>query len=250
MSETAAPSTYVAHAHHGVRLQPGSRASAQGSGGNAAPASLDELIAARPSRVFETGPRLQLVPARLYRDDDRVSYLQGMYPTSATARTGALALPRLDAVGVFERHEGLPDEVYTGDHVAGLFLAAAAALARAHPDHALAFFAEDTLWLALTRRGQTIFLQAHRVISDVDAVFYVAAHLQHFGRMRESTTVVLGGRIAPGGSLHRQLSIYFPVCALAEALAGAPDAADADEAAALDLLRAYEWGLQTLTFAD
>ncbi len=239
---------HIAHAELGLRFLNSAAPELQGFDVSAE--TLDELIDARPTHVFEIGHRWQVVPAKLFRYEDRLSYLRGLYPGLQEEQVGVLQLPTLDAFGVFDRHDAIPDELFSGNHVAELFLAASMRLSGKFPEHAIAFFIDDKVWLLLSRAGRIVFVQAHRIVSDTDAVFYVAAHLQHFGLLRETTTLFVGGRISALGSLHRQLSIYFEVVDLAEALPsyaqkGALDPIDT----AVSLLLAYQWGLRSLTLA-
>ena len=237
--------SHIAHAQHGLHVNSIQPQSPQGYA--VSTETIEELIGACPVHVFETGYRWQLVPARLFRYEDRVSYLRSVYPLLHEDQVGTTELPELQAVGVFDRHDAIPDELFSGNHVVELFLAASMRLAEEHPNHALAFFVDRQIWLLLSREARIVFVQPHRIVSDEDAVFYIAAHLQHFGLMRERCRLMVGGRISSLGSLHRQLSIYFEVDDLETALQACAGATAHDlQDQAVALLRAYQWGLRTL----
>lgn len=200
--------------------------------------SLADVTALRPGSVFETGHRWQLVPAKLYRYEDRHVYLRERYPLVPHDAVGALALPELAAVGVFDCHPELPESLHSGNHVAELLLHALRTLAGDADTAAVAFFIESTCWFALARAGEVVALDNFVVNAETDAVFYAAALLEHYGVKREDCPLVVGGTIAPDGQLYRQLTIYFDLRPLAEEL-GRHRAA-----AAHDLLVAYEQSLR------
>ena len=200
--------------------------------------TLADVTDLRPGSVFETGHRWQLIPAKLYRYEDRHVYLRNRYPLVPHEAVGALALPELDAVGVFDRHPELPDSLHSGNHVAELLLHALLALAGPERSVAVAFFIESTCWFALARAGEVVALDNFAVNAEVDAVFYAAALLEHYGVAREDCPLVAGGMIAPDGQLYRQLSIYFDLRDLDGELARPP------VAPAHELLLAYEASLR------
>lgn len=200
-------------------------------------APLAEVSSIRPGSLFESGQHWQMVPSRLYRYEDRHEYLRGIYPTVSKEKVGVLSIPKLQAMGIFNRQEGVSDDLYSGNHVAELLLAGSFALAEESQDHALAFFFKDLFWLILNRQGQVVFVQAQPIQSDTDAVFFIAAHLQHFGLIRESCPLFVGGQISTEGQLYRQLSIYFDLSLMANHLRH-------DQGAAVQLLLAYGACLQ------
>lgn len=201
--------------------------------------SIADVEALRPGSVFETGHRWQLVPAKLYRYEDRHLYLRERYPLVPHDAVGALALPELEAVGVFDRHPELPESLHSGNHVAELLLDALRTLAADTHTAAVAFLIESTCWFALARAGEIVALDNFVVNAETDAVFYAAALLEHYGAKREECPLVVGGTIAPDGQLYRQLTIYFDLRPLAEELARFP------ATPALDLLVAYERSLRS-----
>lgn len=187
--------------------------------------TLDDVADLRPGSVFETGHRWQLVPAKLYRYEDRHVYLRERYPLVSDESVGALALPQLEAVAVFDRHPALPESLHSGNHVAELVLDALGVLARAGGHVAVAFFIGPVCWFALSRGGEVVALDNFSVNAEPDAVFYAAALLGHYGVAREECPLVVGGTIAPDGQLYRQLSIYFDLLNLADVLAERPQGA-------------------------
>ena len=234
-------STHIAHAREAWQIDTDASASASSRSLAAKSETLEELLAAQPERIFETGSRWQIIPAKLFRYEDRLTYLRGSFPALQAEQIAVLPLPSLAAVALFDRHSGLPEPVASGNHVAELFLAASTLIAADQPNHAIAFFIEDKLWLILAREGRTVFVHAHRILSDTDAVFYIAADLQHFGLLRQATTLFVGGHILPLGSLYRQLTIYFEVVDLADAF----DHAERSSSE-VELLLAYQRGLRSL----
>ena len=206
--------------------------------------TLDDVADLRPGSVFETGHRWQLVPAKLYRFEDRRVYLRERYPLVADQRIGALALPQLDAVAVYDRHPELPDSLHSGNHVAELVLDALRVLARAGDSVAVAFFIGPICWFALAREGEVVALDNFAVNADTDAVFYAAALLSHYGVPREECPLAVGGTIAADGQLHRQLSIYFDLHNLGALLTGAA------QGAPQELLLAYGRSLRQQPLAS
>ena len=184
------------------------------------------------------------MPAKLYRFEDRHVYLRERYPLVADQRIGALALPQLDAVAVYDRHPDLPESLHSGNHVAELVLDALRVLSRAGDSVAVAFFIGAICWFALTREGEVVALDNFAVNADTDAVFYAAALLSHYGVPREECPLATGGTIAADGQLYRQLSIYFDLHDLRTLLAGAP------QGAPQELLLAYGRSLRQQPLAS
>ena len=200
--------------------------------------TLADVAVLRPGSVFETGHRWQLVPAKLYRFEDRHVYLRDRYPLVAHDTVGALALPDIGAVGVFDRHPDVPESLHSGNHVAELLLAALRAVAGDDGTVALAFFVDRVCWFLLAREGEVVALDNFAVNAETDAVFYAAALLEHYGVERVGCPLLFGGTIAVASPLHRQLAIYFDLHELSEVLAGRPPTP------AHDLLRAYARSLR------
>lgn len=173
--------------------------------------SLPELANSRPGTVFETGSRWQLVPAKLYRYEDRATYLQGLYPFVNPDHIGVITLPHIDAMGIFDRNSNLGNSLYSGNHIAELFIEAALKLINVESTFAFVFFHEKVLWLSLVREEKFLLLQSFRFSSKSDAVFYISAILDQYGIRRENCPLFVGGMISADSMLHDQLSIYFDV---------------------------------------
>ena len=184
--------------------------------------TVDGLARERPGTVFESGHRWQMVPARLYRYEDRYYYLRGRYPTVPADRVGVASLPRLGAMGVYDRHAELSEELYGGHHVAELLLAASQHLTPTASTHALAYVLGEWCWVVLVREGRTLYVQPARLAAPADAVFAVASTLQHFGVRPAACPLYLGGGVAPDGQTWRALSVYFDLRELPAALGSPP----------------------------
>ena len=152
----------------------------------------------------------------------------------ASEHIGTVDLPQLEATGVYDRHALLERSLYTGNHVVELFVHASGVLAKHHPDHALVFFAVRRAWVVISSRAKPVMITNFNYDSAQDAVFYLAAYLDHYGMEREACPLVVGGLIGREGQLLRELSIYFNLTYLDEQLsAGA-------QGLGCDLLLAYE----------
>ncbi len=196
--------------------------------------TFDELKQSRPGTVFESGARWQMIPSKLYRHEDREVYVQELHPTLGSAQIGVIALHELEAMGIFDREPQLDESLYSGNHLAELHLDAATSLSAAMNEVCLVFFQPQAFWVTLLRGGRVILYQSFRYSGEADAVFYIAALLQHYGLERDQCPVVVGGAVVEGSLLQRQLTIYFDLFPLAE-IAGGIAASPA-----LRLLLAYE----------
>ena len=171
--------------------------------------SVQNLTKTRPGTIFETGSRWQLVPTKLYRYEDRASYLKGLYPYLDPENVGVVTLPQIDAMGVFDRNTLLDYSLYSGNHIAELLLDTTERLKLQTPTFALVFFYESALWLIVLREGKLAICQTFRYQSESDAVFYIAALMKQYGIIRQHCPLYAGGMISRDSQLHRHLAIYF-----------------------------------------
>ena len=176
----------------------------------------------RPGTVFETSFRWQLVPSKLYRYEDRQVYLNQKYPLVHPDSVGVSALPELQAMGIFDRNLEVPKSLYSGNHIAELFVHTANQLSKRLPNLGFAYFIDQHCWIVLVRQNQVVLVQAEGCQVDADAVFHIAAMLEQFGLDRDSTPIFTGGMIAEEGQLYRQLKIYFDIRNLDDELAAGP----------------------------
>ncbi len=186
---------------------------------------LEALGIERPGTVFETSFRWQLVPAKLYRYDDRQLYLRNKHPLVTLGNIGVSAMPELKAMGVYYRNVRVPVSLYSGNHIAELFVHTANQLSKRQPHLGLAYFIDQHCWMILVRQNQVVLVQAEKCHTDADAVFHLAAMLDHYGLDRHSTPIFTGGMISEEGQLYRQLRIYFDIRNLDEELAAGPHTA-------------------------
>ena len=223
MQSLAAPTVGIAHGEEVLRftrLPPeGTAADPEGAGlGYAAEVAPLATAAERPHEsLFETGPKLALIPERLYRFEDRRDYLLGAYP-NVSAEVGVVDVPSVGALGIFERDARVPSGADAGHHVVQLFVGTADELRTRHPDFAIAFFTGPHLWVVLYRGGQLAAVEGRGSRASADAVFHLASRYEHFGLDRAAVPLFLAGAVAPDGELDRQLRIYFSVAYLREAL--------------------------------
>jgi len=195
------------------------------------------LNSERPGTVFETSFRWQLVPTKLYRYEDRQLYLRQKYPLVHPESIGVCALPELQAMGVFDKNLSVPESLFSGNHIAELFVHTANQLSKRQPSLGLIYFIDHLCWIVLVRQGQIVLVQAESCQVDADAVFHVAAMLKHFGLDRDSTPIYAGGMITEEGQLYRQLKIYFDIRNLIDELAAGPHTAP------IELLLAHQKAL-------
>ncbi|MFK8056734.1 MAG: DUF3822 family protein [Saprospiraceae bacterium] len=186
---------------------------------------LDFLIRDRPGTVFETSFCWQLVPAKLYRYEDRHLYLKQKHPLVNPESIGVSAMPELQGMGVFNRNLHVPESLYSGNHIAELFVHTANQLSKRMPNLGLTYFIDQHCWIVLIRQNQVVLVQAEACRNDADAVFHVAAMLEQYGLERDSTPIFTGGMIAEEGQLYRQLRIYFDIRNLDDELAAGPHTA-------------------------
>lgn len=199
---------------------------------------LSDLNRERPGTVFETGFRWQLVPNKLYKYEDRAFYLSQKYPLVHPKSIGVSALSELQGMGVFERNLDVPESLYSGNHIAELFVHTANQLSRRLPNLGLTYFIDQHCWILLIRQSQVVFIQAEQCKVDADAVFHIASMLAQFGLDRASTPIFTGGMIGQQGQLYRQLKIYFDVRNLDDELAAGPHTAP------IELLLAHQKALR------
>ena len=201
-----------------------------------------QLKRTRPATVFDIASRLQLVPRKLFRHEDRVAYMRGQYPMVSPDKVATVMLPLLDAVGVYERTDASPDAIPTGHHVAELLLARVVTLMASSTSTLAALFViRDAMWIVLAKRGEVSYLQTHHLAGAEDAVFYVKAMMEQYGLEAATTPVFAGGSFTAEGQLGRLLSIYFDVRELTSVGA---NQSPAGELGAHELLAAYEHALR------
>ncbi len=191
--------------------------------------------------VYETCRAWQMVPERLFRREDCGKYFSASTPKVEQYEFAVVRLPSLGAVGVFP--EGSSESADSGvdpHHVAELFLAAADTIAHERSGFGLAFFVGQVMWLLLHRDGQVVFFSSQHVDVAADAVFFLAAHYQHFGLDRVECPVYVGGAVSVEGELHRKMSIYFDLIPLEGELHKAPPASNPST----ELLLAYSAALR------
>lgn len=192
----------------------------------------------RPGTVFETSFRWQLVPTNLYRFEDRHLYLKQKYPLVHPGSIGVCAMPELQAMGVFNRDLQVPESLYSGNHIAELFVHTVKQLSKRQPNLGFVYFIDQQCWILLVRQSQVVLVQAEACKVDADAVFHIAAMLEQFGLERDSTPIFTGGMIAEEGQLYRQLKIYFDIRNLDDELAAGPHTAP------IELLLAHQKALR------
>ena len=203
MQSLAAPTVAIAHGGEVLRFT-------KRSGGGYDTQALPISAAAEHAHqsVFETGTKLALVPERLYRFEDRRDYLAGAYPTVSPA-VGVAAVGAVGALAVFEHDRAIPAGADVGHHLVQLLVNTGEDLRRLRSEFALAFFLGTDLWLMLYREGNLALAEGKPYRGEADAIFHVASRMQHFGLDRAQTPLFLAGAIAEGGTLDRQLGIYF-----------------------------------------
>jgi len=192
----------------------------------------------RPGTIFETGFKWQLVPNKLYKYEDRSVYLSQKFPLVNPSSIGVSALSELQGMGVFERNFDVPESLYSGNHIAELFVHTANQLSKRLPNLGFAYFIDKHCWILLVRQKQIVFIQAETCKVDADAVFHIASMLEQFGLERAATPIFTGGMIAEQGQLYRQLKIYFDVRNLGDELAAGPHTAP------VELLLAHQKALR------
>ncbi len=211
--------------------------SANPTGARVDPSAVD---ADAPPVYYETTRHWQMVPTRLYREADAAAYLLNAPGLAPSKRYAHVELQRLNAIGVFATTVGNAPAHATPHHVAELFLAAGYALSVGQQGFGVGFFVGRVLWLMLYRKGKLVYLASQYVDVDADAIFYLAAHYQHFGLDREACPLYVAGSLLESGQLYRQLSIYFDLRSLPRALRDATAELPAD----LALLLAYDEALR------
>jgi len=194
----------------------------------------------RPGTVFETSASWQLVPAKLYRYEDRHVYLRLKHPLVHPDNVGVNAMPELQGMGVFSRNKHVPESLYSGNHIAELFVHTANQLRKRLPNLGLAYFIDQQCWIVLVRQNHVVLVQSETCQNDADAVFHIAAMLEQYGLSRDSTPVFIGGMVETTGQLYRQLKIYFDIRNLDDELAAGPHTAP------IELLLAYQNALREL----
>lgn len=246
MQSLATPIVAVAE-QAGAYLFTREHVSGGGVGFAARSVALAELPRLRPGSVFETGRRWQMVPSKLYRYDDRASYLRERYPQVAAERIGVLPLPSLGAMALFDRSAAVADNLYSGNHLVELLLDGVLDAAPATDTYALAYFVEEAMWLVLVRDGRVYVVDSHPCRSGADAVFFAGAQYRQYALERAECPLVVGGSIGDGSQLRRDLEVYFDVRDLAADLLG-PTAAR-ERTAASRLLLAYEHAQRSIPHA-
>ena len=199
---------------------------------------LSALKIERPGTVFETSFRWQLVPAKLYRYEDRQLYLRNKHPLVNLANIGVSTISELQAMGVYDRNVQVPVSLYSGNHIAELFVHTANQLSKRLPNLGVAYIIGKHCWIILVRQHQVVLVQAEHCQVDADAVFHLAAMLEQFGLDRHSTPIFTGGMISEEGQLYRQLKIYFDIRNLDDELAAGPHTAP------VELLLAHQTALR------
>ncbi len=189
---------------------------------------------------YEASRQWELVPRRLFRREDCALYLAEAPGPLVSNAYGFASLSEPAAVGVFARPAASPEEPGDAHHVAELFIAAGNHLARDIEQLGLGFLVGRVLWLLLYKGGDLTYISSHHVDSEADAVFYIAAHYQHFGLDRATCPFYVGGGLDPVGQLHRQLEIYFDLHSLSLALRERQDPLVLE----VELLFAYEEALR------
>ncbi len=237
MQALATPLVSIVH-DDGVYLFSRRRTSEGNSGYSARQIELSALSQERPGTVFETSFRWQLVPAKLYRYKDRLQYLRQKHPLVNLANIGVSALPELQAMGVYDRNVQVPESLYSGNHIAELFVHTANELGKQVQNHCLAYFIDQHCWMVLVRQNQVVLVQAEHCQVDADAVFHLAAMLEQYGLDRNTTPVYIGGMISEEGQLYRKMKIYFDLRNLDDKLATGPTTAP------VDLLLAHQVALR------
>jgi len=171
--------------------------------------SYADLERSRPGTIFEAGSRWAMVPAKLYRYEDRAQYLAEQYPHLPESRIGVIAVPELGAMGLFDRDTAVPEALYSGNHVAELYISLATSLANRRDALAQLFFQEGVFWLTLVRNGRVVVFKSFRFAEPADVIFHLAAMLEQYGLDRQHAPILIGGAVAAESQLENQLRIYF-----------------------------------------